>query len=270
MTTPPDGPQVALVTGSSHNLGLAIARHLADQVATVVVHGIDDAVATAAAARIAAETPGADLQAIGFDLSEPAAIEAGFAALAGRGLAPDVLVNNAAHLGLGPDGVLDGKPGFLREVFEVNVFAVHLCSVLAARHMAQAGRGAIVNISSLAGERAILGRTAYNASKAAVDGLTRSMAIELAPLGIRVNAIAPGYIWSERWTRISDDEAAARRARIPAGEPTAQEEIAALVAFLASDRAGTLTGERIVVDGGLNAQQNPPDPSPPRADRPLG
>ncbi|GAA1010237.1 3-oxoacyl-ACP reductase [Acrocarpospora pleiomorpha] len=250
-------PRIALVTGASHNLGLAIARQLARDGAVVVVHGIDEAVAASVAARIGAEVPGAELHSIGFDLADPEAIEAGFAALVARGLAPGILVNNAAHLGLGDDDVLSEKPRFLREVFEVNVFATHLCSVLAARQMAPAGRGVIVNISSLAGERAIHGRIAYNASKAAVDGLTRSMAIDLAPLGIRVNAIAPGYVWSNRWDLLSDEEAANRRARIPAREPTAQEEIALLVGFLAADHAPTLTGARIVIDGGIDAQQTP-------------
>jgi 3-oxoacyl-[acyl-carrier protein] reductase len=251
--------RTALVTGSSHNLGITIARQLAIGGTPVVVHGIDATAAEAAAARLRAEIPDAAVHAIGFDLADTKAIEKGFDTLAERGLAPGILVNNAAHLGLGPhDGVLDETPEFFRDVVEVNLFAVHLCSILAARHMAQTGGGVIVNISSLAGERAIPGRTAYNASKAAVDGLTRSLAVDLAPMGITVNAIAPGFVWSTRWNEISDAEAAARRERIPAGEPTAQEEIAQLVAFLASGCAPTVTGARIVVDGGMNALQVPP------------
>ncbi|MDQ7905774.1 SDR family oxidoreductase [Phytohabitans sp. ZYX-F-186] len=252
-------PRTALVTGASHNLGFAIARQLAADGNRVVVHGPDEAAAAAAAAILCAQIPGASVHSIGFDLADPGAIEAGFATLAERGLAPTVLVNNAAHLGLGPDDVLDETARFFRDVFEVNLFAVHLCSMLAARHMAAAGGGVIVNISSLAGERAIPGRTAYNASKAAVDGLTRSLAVDLAPRGIRVNAIAPGFVWSIRWNGISDGEASARRHRIPAGEPTAQEEIAHLVAFLAGGETPTLTGARIVIDGGMNALQVPPD-----------
>jgi NAD(P)-dependent dehydrogenase (short-subunit alcohol dehydrogenase family) len=250
--------RIALVTGASHNLGLAIARQLAQDGVAVVVHGIDEAVAAAAAASIRDETPAAIVHSIGFDLADPDAIQAGFAALTARGLAPGILVNNAAHLGLCPDDTLDEKPSFFREVFEVNVFATHLCSLLAARHMAGMGGGVIVNISSLAGERGIHGRTAYNASKAAVDGLTRGLAIDLASRGIRVNAIAPGFVWSDRWSELSDEEAASRRARIPAGQPTAQEEIARLVSFLAADNAPTLTGARIVIDGGMGAQQSPP------------
>jgi NAD(P)-dependent dehydrogenase (short-subunit alcohol dehydrogenase family) len=249
----------ALVTGATQNLGLVIATQFARQGARVVVHGI--AGAEEAAAAIAAEVPGAEVLAVSFDLSDPDAIASGFAELGDRGVGLDVLVNNAAHLGLDDTDPLESTPELFRRVLEVNIFGTHLCSVLAARSMTVRGGGAIVNISSLAGQRAIHGRLSYNTSKAAIDGMTRSLAIDLARHRIRVNAIAPGYVWSDRWELIGQAEAARRRARIPVAEPTSQCEIAALAAFLASDRALSLTGEVVVIDGGLSAQQSPWEPA---------
>lgn len=251
--------KVALVTGSTHNLGRMIALEFARRGARVIVHGKSGA--EEAAAAIAAEVPGSDPLPLAFDLADPDAIGAGFGKLARQGIELDILVNNAAHLGLEETPGLGSSPALFRSVLEVNVFGTHLCSVLAARSMAGKGEGAIVNISSLAGQRAIHGRLSYNTSKAAIDGMTRAMAIDLARYGIRVNAIAPGYVWSDRWERIDDAEAARRRARIPVAEPTSQGEIAALAAFLASDRARTLTGSVIPIDGGLAAQQSPWEPA---------
>jgi 3-oxoacyl-[acyl-carrier protein] reductase len=181
--------------------------------------------------------------------------------LGGNNLEPDILVNNAAHLGLGRAGFLEQDRAFFREVLEVNIFGAFHCSQLAARAMKHRGAGSIVNISSLAGERAIRGRSAYNASKAALDGLSRAMALELAPCGIRVNTIAAGYIWTPRWEKLTPEDSQRRRLNIPSGGPTAPEEIAQAVMFLCSDAAPTLAGARLVIDGGLGVQQVPPDAS---------
>lgn len=247
----------ALVTGATHNLGLAIATELAEQGARVIVHGL--VVPVEAAARIEQAVPGSAPLAIGFDLSDPEAVSAGFDSLTEQGVTLDILVNNAAHLGLTDLDLLTQPASLFREVLEVNVFGTYHCSMLAARSMIASGGGAIVNISSLAGQRAIHDRLAYNTSKAAIDGMTRSMAIDLAEYGVRVNAIAPGYVWSDRWEAIDDAEAASRRSKIPWGEPTQTAEIANVVAFLVSDSARSIVGEHIVIDGGLNAQQTPRD-----------
>lgn len=249
----------ALVTGSTHNLGRVIATEFAKAGARVILHGLTGANEVATAIR--QEVPGSEVTGVNFDLADPEAIRAGFDWIAGENITLDVLVNNAAHLGLADVDPIGSTQALFRQVLEVNVFGTHLCSVLAARSMASKGRGAIVNISSLAGQRAIYGRLGYNTSKAAIDGMTRSLAIDLARHGIRVNAIAPGYVWSDRWEGIDGMEDARRRARIPLQEPTSQVEIAALAAFLASDRALSLTGEVVVIDGGLSAQQSPWDPA---------
>lgn len=251
--------RTALVTGSTQNLGLAIARTLAQNHAKVVVHGPDPEAVERAVSLLRAELPEASLEAVSFDLANPGQIDAAFAGLSGRNLEPDIFVNNAAHLGLGVAGFLEQRPDFFREVMEVNLFGAFRCAQLASACMIRRGWGHIVMISSLAGERAIWGRSAYNASKAALDGLMRSMALELASHRISVNAVVPGYVWTPRWNNLAPGVEERRKDNIPCHQPTQQEEIARAVLFLVSEAAPSLTGSRLVIDGGLSAQQVPRD-----------
>ncbi len=251
--------KTVLVTGSTQNLGHTIAQAFALSGARVLVHGPHANEADAVSLAMRESTGSKEIHSIAFDLSSQDAIDAGFNNLGRQGMMPDILVNNAAHLGMGNSAFLEQSPEFFRKVLEVNVFGVFRCSQLAAAVMKVRGAGAIINISSLASERSIWCRSAYNTSKAALDGMTRSMALELAEQGIRVNAIAPGYIWTPRWNDIPTETEDKRRNNLPGGEPTQQEEIARLVRFLASDAAPSMIGSRLVIDGGLNAQQTPRD-----------
>ncbi len=253
--------KTALVTGSTQNLGRTIALTLARNAFRVIVHGPDQASAEGARRSLLIELPEAEIEAIGFDLGLPEDIDKGFARKSREHLEADILINNAAHLGLGSSGFLEQSPEFFRAVLEVNLFAAFRCAQLAASTMARRGGGDIVMISSLAGERPIWERSAYNTSKAALDGLMRSMAQELATQGVRVNAIAPGYIRTPRWERLADGVEERRKRNIPYGHPTNSEEIAQLILFLVSGATPTLTGERIVIDGGLGVQQVPRDTS---------
>lgn len=250
-----------LVTGSTQNLGHTIALLFARAGARTIVHGRALPDAEAAACRLKTDTPSADVHATHFSLGENASIEACFDDLKIRGLMPDILVNNAAHLGLGADmSFLGQTPEFFGEVIGANLIGTMRCSQLAAAHLRDIGRGgSIINITSLAGERPIWGRSAYCASKAALEGLTRAMSLELAQHDILVNCISAGYIWTPRWNDLTPDQLARRRANAPCHEPTQQDEIARLTLFLASRQAPTLIGSRIVIDGGLNAQQVPGD-----------
>lgn len=251
--------RTALVTGSMQNLGLTIACTLARNHIRVIIHGPDQRTAETARESLSAELPDAELEAIGFDLGNPREIEAAFSGMATRGITPDILINNAAHLGLGASGFLEQSPTFFRDVLEVNFFGTFRCSQLAAKAMAARGGGDIVMISSLAGTRPIWGRSAYNAGKAALEGLARSMALELGALGIRVNSIVPGYVRTPRWEQLDEGVEERRRKNIPVGHPTDQEEIAQTVLFLVSGATPTLTGACIAIDGGLGAQQVPRD-----------
>lgn len=250
-----------LVTGSSQNLGFSIAVAFARSQAQVILHGprVDDV--DEARQRLCSLVPEARLATIAFDLADADAISSAFASLEQQRLTPDILVNNAAHLGLGKSGFLEQSPDFFREVMEVNLFGAFRCSQLAASAMSKRGEGHIIHISSLAGERAIWSRSAYNTSKAALDGLTRSMALELAPAGIRVNSISPGYVWTPRWDHLDKETEERRRKNTPTSDPTGQDEIAQMVLFLCSGATPSLTGTTIVIDGGLNIQQVPRDVS---------
>ncbi len=168
----------------------------------------------------------------------------------------DLLVNNAARLRSKEFLQLDEEE--YRLSFESNVRIVYEISHLTAHHMAERGGGCIVNISSVGGLRAHRGLAGYDASKGAMNALTRSMAVDLAPHGIRVNAVAPGATrkpgadprWEERFTQMA--------AGIPLGRLGRPEDIGAAVAFLASDAGGYITGQVLYVDGGLTAQLTPP------------
>lgn len=250
--------KTVLVTGSSRNLGLTIAAAFIEAGARVVIHGSAANLETAHA-QLQADYPDAAIFPISFDLGEQSAIEAGFEELEAKGWMPEVLINNAAHLGLGESGFLEQSPDFFREVIEVNLFGAFRCAQLTAQHLKAKGGGAIVNISSLASQQGIYGRSAYNVSKAALDGMTRAMAQELSGDGVRVNSLVLGYVWTERWNHLSEGVEARRRKNVPSAAPSAQEEIARTTLFLASESALTLVGAQVVLDGGMGIQQLPQD-----------
>lgn len=251
--------RTAFVTGSSRNLGFGIVKGFLDSGARVVVHGSTQESVNQAGEALKEHYAESRVFLLPCDLSSPEAVEAAYTILREERWLPDILVNNAAHQGLGTSGLLEQDEAFFRDVLEVNLVSTLRLSRLAAEDMKENGGGAIVNISSVAGLRSLTGRSAYSVSKAAINGLTRSMAIELAPLGISVNEISPGYVWTERWNTLDRDIECYRRATIPSGNPSNSEEIAATVLFLASGAAPSLVGANIVMDSGFDAEWLPPD-----------
>ena len=246
-------PPVALVTGAAQHTGYAIATELLRQGMRVYVNDRH-----ADAVRRAVETLGEHARPAPADLAQPEAIDAMCDAVLAETGRLDVLVNNACHHGLG-HGFLDTPMQLVDDVFAVNVRAVFQLSQRVAASMVEQGGGSIVHIGSNTSRRAIRRRSAYIASKGAIDSLTRAMAIELAPHHVRVNTIAPGYIRTTRWDALPDETVARRHENLPLGVEAEGEDIARAVAFLCSDAGRRITGQRLVIDGGMDLQLVPPD-----------
>jgi len=229
----------ALVTGGSRGIGRAIALELASAGASVVVgyrSGKDEAEA------VAEEAGGRAVQA---DVSDPEEA-ARLVADAGE---PDVLVNNA---GLTRDGLLPRMPDEdWRDVIETNLSSVFYTCRAAVRPMMKRRAGAIVNISSVVGLHGNPGQTNYAASKAGIIGLTKALARELGSRGVRANVIAPGYITSRLTDEISEEMRSLMLQNTPLGRLGDPEDVAGAVRFLCSDAAKFITGEVLLVDGGL-------------------
>ncbi len=248
--------KVVLVTGAMRNTGLAIAEAFAREGAVVALNGRKTEDVIREAKRLS-DSYGATVIEVPADISCPDQVDAMFAKIEKECGRLDVLVNNAIIQGVGYS-LVDTPLSLLEEVFRINVFGTFHCSQCAARMMLKKGAGAIVNIGSNTAERAIRNRTAYIASKGAINSLTRAMALELGPKGIRVNCVVAGYINTDRWKKLTT-EAVRRRANIPLGKEADGSDIAEAVLFLASENAARINGAGLVVDGGISVQLVPPD-----------
>jgi NAD(P)-dependent dehydrogenase (short-subunit alcohol dehydrogenase family) len=239
--------KAAIVTGGAAGLGLAIATRLAAEGAAVAVADRDGEGAARAAGAIA----GGGGRALGLtvDVSAAAQVERMVAdTLAAFGRL-DILVSNAG-IG-GTHAFLEQPLEHWHRVLAVNLTGTFLCGQAAARAMARSGSGRIVNIASVSGIRAGIGRTAYGSAKAGVIGLTQQMALELGPLGITVNAVAPGPVDTALTRAMHTPQTrAAYTGMIPLARYGTPEEIAGAVAFLASDDAAYVNGHTLCVDGG--------------------
>jgi 3-oxoacyl-[acyl-carrier protein] reductase len=240
--------RTAIVTGASRGLGRAMAVDLARAGAFVYAafrQRADGAEATLAEAA-AAGGGGATLA---LDVTDPAAVADTFRRVLDERGRLDVLVNNA---GVSRDGFLATMPDDdWDEVIAVNLGGTMRCCRAAARPMIRQGHGAIVNVASVAGLHASPGQANYAASKGGVVALTRTLAAELAPRGVRVNAVVPGLIKAGMTHGLDRRVADERRGRIPLGRLGEADEVARVVTFLASDAAAYIVGQALVVDGGL-------------------
>ncbi len=241
--------RVTIVTGGASGIGRAVADLLGRMGSAVVIADMNGEGAEKAAAEIA--STGVRTRAVQVDVRKPG--DAGRMVDEARTFGPvDALVHSA---GIGVERLfLDTTPEEWANIIETDLTGTFLCCQAAARHMKENGYGRIVNLASTAGIRGGTGRAAYGAAKGGVITLTKVMAVELAPYGITVNALAPGAIETELVKRMhSEKTRVVYRNGIPADRYGTPEEVAAAAAFLVSDEARYVSGQILGVDGGFLA-----------------
>ena len=252
--------KVVLVTGGNRNTGLDLVEKFAREGAKVFMCGSSEA-STAKGAE-ALKARGLDgIVSQPCDISDASQVKALFDTIEREAGRLDILVNNAANQGLGHGGPLEMEADKFWDVLKTNVVGGFRVTQMACNRffMKQESRGAVVFLSSNTAMRAIRGRTAYCASKGAINSMVRALALDLAPLGIRVNCCAPGYIYTERWETLDPAKAARRRLNCPLRKEAKGSDIANVVAFLASDDSANMTGEIVTCDAGCSCQHMPED-----------
>jgi NAD(P)-dependent dehydrogenase (short-subunit alcohol dehydrogenase family) len=239
--------KTVLVTGAGHGIGRAVAERFSSHGACVVVNDLD----ASRAADVVATLPAERTMAYPADVSDKAQVDAMFAATIECFGTVDILVNNAGNIHA-TRHFLEMDETSWDKMLGVNLKGAFLCSHRASVDMARRGSGNIINMSSGGATKAHRGNVAYDASKGGIEAMTRAMALDLAPYGIRVNAVVPGLILTYD---LMDAEAVERGAVVPMGRLGTPEDIAGPTVFLATDDARYITGSCLVVDGGVLVQQ---------------
>lgn len=242
--------KVAIITGGARGIGFAIASRFAREGAKVAILDLDLERAEKAADIIKKEVKGAEVIALQADVSDFESVKRCIDEIVRRYGKIDVLVNNAA--------IYLGKPfheeplEYWEKLFKVNVLGTVIPSQLVVPHMIKAGGGSIINISSKAAITGEPGHAAYSALKGAVLSLTLAMAIDLSPFNIRVNAICPGPTETDLlYSATSEEDRKRMAARAPLKRLAKPDDIAGAALYLASDDAAYVTGQKLVVDGGM-------------------
>jgi 3-oxoacyl-[acyl-carrier protein] reductase len=243
--------RVAIVTGGGRGIGRAVAVRLAEEGANLAIsYRSNDEAAEETAERV--REAGVKCELFKGDVSSPEDVEAlskGVSDAFGR---VDILVNNA---GITRDNLMMRmKEEEFDEVLRTNLKGTYLCTRATLRPMIRARWGRIVNVSSVVGLVGNAGQANYAASKAGIIGFTKSVAREVAQRGITVNAVAPGYVETELTGSLPEEVKDQIRGQVPMGRFGEPEEVAEVVAFLAGEGAGYLTGQTIAVDGGMTMQ----------------
>ncbi len=239
---------IAIVTGGSRGIGAAIARRLAKEGHDIVVNcasSVEKAEAVAAECR----AMGVNAVAMQWDVSDHAACEQALAEIKEKMGVPYILVNNA---GITRDGLMVRmQEAQFDEVININLKGAFNMLQLCGAMMMRAKNGRIINITSISGLAGNVGQVNYCAAKAGMIGMTKTAAKELGARGITVNAVAPGWIDTEMTEKVPEEIKTGAKKQIALGRFGKPEEIAAAVAFLASDDASFITSQTLVVDGGL-------------------
>jgi len=251
--------KVAIVTGGARGIGAAIARRYAAEGARLVIADIDTAAAEENLARIHAQDGEALF--VQTDVSAVDQVESLFEAVMDTYGRVDILVNNAA-IAHGPGATrhfLDMPAEMWQRLMDVHLNGLFYCSQRAARIMARQGGGCIINLSSCGASRAHRQMVAYDTTKGGIEAATRALALDLAPWSIRVNALAPGAIYVEQRSSVGRESVMSPGEIIPLARLGTPEDIAGAALFLASEDATYVTGQTLIVDGGLVAQLRTPN-----------
>jgi 3-oxoacyl-[acyl-carrier protein] reductase len=237
--------KVALVTGASRGIGAAIARKLAEQDLTVV----GTATSEAGAAAISEALGGLGGNGKVLNVTDPDSVEGLIAGVREEHGAPLVLINNA---GITKDNILMRmKEDEWQQVIDTNLTALYRLSKACLRGMTKARWGRIINVTSVVGSMGNAGQSNYAATKAGAEGMARSLARELGSRAVTVNCIAPGFIDTDMTRALAEEQRDILQSQIPLGRLGSPDDVAAAVAFLASDAAQYITGETLHVNGGL-------------------
>jgi NAD(P)-dependent dehydrogenase (short-subunit alcohol dehydrogenase family) len=246
---PPASSKVALVTGAARGIGLATAKRFLAEGFRVALLDIEGELLQGAVAAIA--DPDNTL-ALHCDVSDAKGVAAAIDTINKRFGRLDALINNAGIAVFSP--IMETSDADWRRIMEVNLTGPFLCTKAAAPLMREHGGGAIVNITSISAVRASTLRSAYGTSKAGLAHLTKQLAVELASLGIRVNAVAPGPVETAMAKAVHTPEIRADyHDAIPLNRYGLEEELAEAIFFLCSDRSSYITGQILAVDGGFDA-----------------
>ena len=240
--------RVALVTGGSRGIGRAVCVRLAQEGARVFVNYARGADAAQETVKLCQEA-GAEAEALGFDVADSAAVDQAMDQIKSKAGKLDILVNNA---GIAHDGLLlRMKDEEWQQVIGTNLSGAFYCARAASKLMIKDRYGRIVNVSSVVGEMGNAGQVPYVSSKAGLIGMTKAIARELASRGITTNAVAPGFIETDMTNNLDEALKAEHFKTIPLSRYGQADDIAAAVAFLASDEAGYITGHTLSVNGGM-------------------
>lgn len=242
--------KTVLITGGGRNIGLEITRAFAQRGYDIAVTGRNEAVVQETARELEREYPQARIRGYGLELSDMESVRTLVGRLETEMPRIDALVCNAGHLGVDLDIYTTTEADF-DTVFDTNVKGNFFLIQGISKGMMKAEKGSIVLMSSVQSKGAVEGRTVYGATKGALNVLNKYLAYDLAPYGIRVNAVVLGAVHTQRWDALPEEICNERRRAYPLGREASGKEVGDAVAFLAEDTSASITGTEVCIDSGL-------------------